>query len=139
MAERFDFVIVANRLPVDRRDEPDGSVTWLPSPGGLVAAMGRVLRPPRGAWIGWPGAEGEAPPPCDASDMHLVAVPLSSREIADYYEGLSNGTLWPLYHDVIAPPRYPRRWWAASLDVNRRFADVAATQAAIGATVWVQD
>src|SRR3954469_3724770 len=139
MAERFDFVVVANRLPVDRRDEPDGSVTWLPSPGGLVAAMEPVLRQQRGAWIGWTGSEGEAPPPFDASDMHLVAVPLSSREIADYYEGMSNGTLWPLYHDVIAPPRYHRPWWDAYLDVNRRFADVAATQAASGATVWVQD
>ena len=71
--------------------------------------------------------------------MHLVAVPLSAREIADYYEGMSNGTLWPLYHDVIAPPRYHRRWWDSYLDVNRRFADVTATQAAQGATVWVQD
>jgi alpha,alpha-trehalose-phosphate synthase [UDP-forming] len=139
MAERFDFVVVANRLPVDRRDEADGSVTWLPSPGGLVAALEPVLRRHRGAWIGWTGSEGEAPPPFDASDMHLVAVPLSSREIADYYEGMSNGTLWPLYHDVIAPPRYHRPWWDTYLDVNRRFADVAATQAASGATVWVQD
>jgi alpha,alpha-trehalose-phosphate synthase [UDP-forming] len=139
MAERFDFVVVANRLPVDRRDEPDGSVTWLPSPGGLVAAMEPVLRQHRGAWIGWTGSEGEAPPPFDAAEMHLVAVPLSSREIADYYEGMSNATLWPLYHDVIAPPRYHRRWWDSYVDVNRRFADVAATQAAHGATVWVQD
>src|SRR4051795_11764170 len=111
MADRFDFIVVANRLPVDRRDETDGSVTWLPSPGGLVAAMEPVLRRHRGAWIGWTGSEGGAPPPFDASDMHLVAVPLSAREVSDYYEGMSNGTLWPLYHDVIAPPRYDRRWW----------------------------
>jgi alpha,alpha-trehalose-phosphate synthase [UDP-forming] len=52
---------------------------------------------------------------------------------------MSNATLWPLYHDVISPPRYHRRWWDSYLDVNRRFADVAATQAAHGATVWVQD
>ena len=44
MADRFDFVVVANRLPVDRHDEPDGSVTWSPSPGGLVAALEPVMR-----------------------------------------------------------------------------------------------
>ena len=139
MAQRYDLVVVANRLPVDRREEPDGTVTWVPSPGGLVAALEPVLRSYRGAWVGWTGAEGEAPPPFDAADMHLVAVALSEQEIADYYEGMSNGTLWPLYHDVIAPPRYERRWWDAYVEVNRRFADVAAAQAADGATVWVQD
>jgi alpha,alpha-trehalose-phosphate synthase [UDP-forming] len=139
MADRFDVVVVANRLPVDRREEPDGTVSWLPSPGGLVAALEPVLRRFHGAWVGWTGSEGQAPEPFDASDMHLVAVPLSAREIAEYYEGMSNGTLWPLYHDVIAPPRYRRHWWDAYVDVNRRFADVAATQAARGATVWVQD
>jgi alpha,alpha-trehalose-phosphate synthase [UDP-forming] len=137
--ERCDFVVIANRLPVDGREEPDGSVTWLPSPGGLVAAMEPVMRQYRGAWVGWTGAEGEAPPAFDADDMHLVAVPLSAREIAEYYEGMSNGTLWPLYHDVIATPQYHRNWWDTYLDVNRRFADVAATTAAHGATVWVQD
>jgi alpha,alpha-trehalose-phosphate synthase [UDP-forming] len=139
MPDRSDFVVIANRLPVDRRDEPDGSVTWSPSPGGLVAAMEPVMRRHRGAWVGWTGAEGEAPPPFDADDMHLVAVPLSAREIAEYYEGMSNATLWPLYHDVIAAPRYDRHWWDSYLDVNRRFADVAATTAERGATVWVQD
>jgi hypothetical protein len=34
-----DFVVVANRLPVDEiRDEATGFTEWLPSPGGLVTA-----------------------------------------------------------------------------------------------------
>jgi trehalose 6-phosphate synthase len=139
MPDRCDFVVVANRLPVDRREEPNGKLTWRPSPGGLVSAMEPVLRVHRGAWVGWTGSEGEAPPPFDSEDVHLVAVPLSSREINEYYEGMSNGTLWPLYHDVIAAPHYHRHWWDTYLDVNRRFADVAATTAEKGATVWVQD
>jgi alpha,alpha-trehalose-phosphate synthase [UDP-forming] len=139
VTDRCDFVVVANRLPVDRREEPSGRLSWRPSPGGLVSAMEPVLRVHRGAWVGWTGSEGEAPAPFDTEEMHLVAVPLSSREISEYYEGMSNGTLWPLYHDVIAAPRYHRHWWDTYLDVNRRFADVAATTAAKGATVWVQD
>jgi alpha,alpha-trehalose-phosphate synthase [UDP-forming] len=137
--DRCDFVVIANRLPVDRGEKPDGQVTWRPSPGGLVSALEPVLRSYRGAWVGWTGSEGEAPPPFDAEDTHLVAVPLSSREIAEYYEGMSNATLWPLYHDVIATPHYHRHWWETYLDVNRRFADFAATAAGKGASVWVQD
>ena len=36
---------------------------------------------------------------------------LSSQEVEEYYEGFSNATLWPLYHDVIATPEFHREWW----------------------------
>lgn len=38
-----DFVVVANRLPVDLETRPDGSHTWTPSPGGLVTALSPAL------------------------------------------------------------------------------------------------
>ncbi len=159
---RYDLVVVANRLPVDRREEPDGSVSWQPSPGGLVAALEPVMRSHQGAWVGWSGAPSAEPgspealeqadqdevvlvdgmpthEEFDAADMHLVPVPLTADEVEYYYEGMSNGTLWPLYHDVIAPPIFHRHWWEAYLRVNQRFADAALAQAAQGATVWVQD
>ncbi|NLT53801.1 MAG: trehalose-6-phosphate synthase [Actinomycetales bacterium] len=133
------LVVVANRLPVDRREEPDGTESWEPSPGGLVAALEPVMRLHGGAWIGWTGSPGTAPEPFDAAGMRLVPVPLDVAEIAEYYEGFSNSTLWPLYHDVVARPRFERRWWDCYVRVNRRFAEVASEQAAAGATVWVQD
>jgi trehalose 6-phosphate synthase len=71
--------------------------------------------------------------------MHLHAVGLSAQEIEDHYEGFSNDTLWPLYHDVIVAPRYRRRWFEGYRRVNRRFAQAAADLAAEGATVWVHD
>ena len=89
-------------------------------------------------WAG-PGAPGKAPEPFDEAGMRLVAVSLSAEDVRDYYEGFSNDTLWPLYHDVIAPPRFRRAWWDAYVRVNRRFAQAAAEQAAEGAVVWVQD
>ncbi|MBO0878214.1 MAG: trehalose-6-phosphate synthase, partial [Pseudonocardia sp.] len=60
-------------------------------------------------------------------------------EVAEYYEGFSNATLWPLYHDVVAPPVFHRVWWHTYVKINRRFAEAAAKIAAPGATVWVQD
>ena len=58
--------------------------------------------------------------------MRLLPVELSSQEISEYYEGFSNATLWPLYHDLTAEPQFERRWWESYRDVNRRFADVVA-------------
>ena len=139
-AGRYDFVVVANRLPVDRTGtDDDGAPVYVPSPGGLVTALAPVMRENDGAWIGWAGVPDEAGEAFDEGGMHLVPLALSEQEIADYYEGFSNGTLWPLFHDVIVAPEYQRHWWDAYVKVNDRFAEAAAAEAAEGATVWVQD
>ena len=97
------------------------------------------MREAGGAWIGWTGDAGDAPDPFEVNGMHLVAVGLSADDVRDFYEGFSNATLWPLYHDVIAPPEFRRPWWDAYVRINQRFARAVAEQAAIGATVWVND
>nr|WP_274638170.1 trehalose-6-phosphate synthase [Microbacterium bovistercoris] len=130
-----ELVVVANRLPVDR-DEAGG---WRPSPGGLVTALEPVMRRVDGAWVGWPGQAGLKADEFDFDGMHLVPVTLSAQDVQLYYEGFANDTIWPLYHDVISPPRYRREWWNAYVDVNSRFAGAAAAVAAQNATVWVQD
>ncbi|KUI18634.1 trehalose-phosphate synthase [Mycobacterium sp. GA-1285] len=134
-----DFVVVANRLPIDMERLPDGSTTWKRSPGGLVTALEPLLRRRRGAWIGWPGVPDADDEPIQQDDMTLCPVKLSADDVAKYYEGFSNATLWPLYHDVIVKPIYHREWWDTYVMVNRRFAEATAKQAAQGATVWVQD
>ncbi len=133
-------MIVANRLPVDRVQLPDGTVSWRRSPGGLVSALEPVMRAGDGAWIGWPGSSDDAEfEPFVEDGLSLVPVSLSSAEVEEFYEGFSNGTLWPLYHDLVAKPEFHRVWWESYVRVNQRFADKAAQVAAEGATVWVQD
>lgn len=137
--EQADFLVIANRLPVDRLVDADGEVRWRKSPGGLVTALEPVMKLQGGAWIGWHGASDEDLDEFEHDGLRLVPVPLSEDEVEDYYEGFSNGTLWPLYHDVVVTPEYHREWWDAYVTVNRRFAEKAATLAAHGAVVWVQD
>src|ERR1700740_2942381 len=91
-----DFVVVANRLPVDLERLPDGGTTWKRSPGGLVTALEPLLRRRRGAWVGWPGIPDADAEPIEQDDMYLYPVPLSADDVANYYEGFSNATLWPL-------------------------------------------
>ncbi len=134
-----DFVIVANRLPVDRVVRDDGEVEWRTSPGGLVTAMEPVMRSHDGAWIGWAGGTDSDLEPFEQDNMRLVPVCLDAREVEEFYEGFSNATLWPLYHDVVAKPEFHREWWESYVAVNRRYAQAAADIAAEGATVWVHD
>jgi trehalose 6-phosphate synthase len=134
-----DFVVVANRLPIDMERLADGTITWKRSPGGLVTALEPLLRKRRGAWIGWPGIVDGPEDPIVEDDLRLYPVRLSAEDIEEYYEGFSNATLWPLYHDVIVKPTYQREWWNRYVDVNRRFAEATSRAAAEGSTVWIQD
>jgi trehalose 6-phosphate synthase len=138
-ANKAMFVVVANRLPVDRVENSDGGVDWRPSPGGLVTAFEPVMHRQRGAWVGWPGAPDEELEPFVHDGLELVPVQLSATEVKEYYEGFSNATLWPIYHDVIVPPEFHREWWDSYVAVNQRFANQTAEVAGMGAVVWVQD
>jgi trehalose 6-phosphate synthase len=133
------LVIVANPLPVDRVELPDGSLGWRRSPGGLVSAMDPVMRDRNGVWIGWPGGTENDLEPFEDDGLSLVPISLTGTEIEEFYEGMSNATLWPIYHDVVAKPEFHREWWDAYVDVNRRFTEKAAEVAEKGATVWVHD
>ncbi len=137
----FDLVVAANRLPVERVADGEGVSPWRPSPGGLVAALEPVMRDRDAAWVGWPGEPGDPARPAGSfrqDRLYVRPVGLSSHEIQQYYEGFSNGLLWPLYHDVIVPD-FHRSWWNAYRAVNDRFARAVAEVAAPGATVWVHD
>ncbi len=131
-----DLVVVSNRLPVDRASEGE---EWRRSPGGLVAALEPVLQTTGGAWVGWPGQPDLEVERFTFDGIDLVPVALSAEDVERFYEGFSNDTIWPLYHDVISPPTYHREWWDAYVRVNQRFAEAAANVAADGARVWVHD
>ncbi|MDP8957761.1 MAG: trehalose-6-phosphate synthase [Actinomycetota bacterium] len=129
------LVVVANRLPVQRRRG-----NWVMSPGGLVSALTPVLQDSKGSWVGWSGVAGStAPEPFEHEGIEHRPVPLSSSEVDNYYYGFCNGTLWPLYHDAVRRPEFHRHWWRPYHRVNQRFAEAAAEVVKPGDLVWVQD
>lgn len=134
-----DFVIVANRLPVQRVTDARGKQTWKTSPGGLVSALQPVLAERECTWVGWHGGEDDFPAALQQDNIRHVSVRLSPDEIEHYYEGFSNRTIWPLYHDAVRPPEYHRHWWNPYVDVNGRFALAASKSASKGGTVWIHD
>lgn len=140
MDDSNSFVVVANRLPVDMTVHPDGSYSISPSPGGLVTGLSPVLEQHRGCWVGWPGTVDVAPEPFRTdTGVLLHPVVLTASDYEGFYEGFSNATLWPLFHDLIVTPVYNTDWWHAFREVNLKFAEAVSQVAAHGATVWVQD
>jgi alpha,alpha-trehalose-phosphate synthase [UDP-forming] len=129
------LVVAANRLPVART--ADGG--WTTSPGGLVRALLPIVQESRGSWVGWSGAAGGSTEVIHVDGIDLHPVPISESEMHRYYEGFSNDTLWPLYHDAIRESGFQGADWDAYVDVNERFAVRLANIAPRGAAVWIHD
>jgi trehalose 6-phosphate synthase len=89
--------------------------------------------------VGWAGSAGPAPKPFEVDGIRLHPVPLSESDLENYYEGQSNATIWPLYHDAVETPVFHRHWRQAYREVNRRFAEAAARVSPENSSVWVQD
>ena len=135
-------VVVANRLPFRRVTDEDEEVTWTTSPGGLVAALAPSMADTEQmAWVGWAGDLDEEAhyEPVTVDGMRLNPMPMSSKDKELHYDGMSNGTLWPLYHDKVAPSEFHRTWYEGYRRVNQRFAEATAAVANQGAKVWVHD
>lgn len=130
------LAVVANRLPVAWDDEAE---EWVPSPGGLVSALVPILKERQGTWVGWPGIPDRHDEPFEMEGIRQVPVDLSTEEVAAYYEGFCNGTVWPLYHDAIRPVEMHRHWWRPYVAVNRKFADALLGTTKPDEAVWIQD
>ena len=131
------LTVVANRLPVHRVSNASGG-RWESSAGGLVTAMAPVLQKVQGSWVGWPGGSAEARP-FTHEGVRIRPVAISREEVEKFYNGMSNRTLWPLYHDAIRTPEFQRSWWEKYVEVNRRFAKAAAQSSPKGSLVGVHD
>ncbi|MEJ2032742.1 MAG: trehalose-6-phosphate synthase [Deltaproteobacteria bacterium] len=138
------LVAVSNRLPVVIEQE-EGRWQITPGAGGLVTALAPVMRARGGVWIGWPGCGEEAPLDelIEAFEkdqgFRLGPVPLTPEEVEKYYEGFSNETLWPLFHDLLGHCEFSLENWQTYQQVNRRFAERIAAWLAADDVLWIHD
>ncbi len=138
------LLVASNRLPVTLRIER-GEVEAHPSAGGLATALRAVVGGDM-LWIGWPGDLGklsaDEQKKVDATLTKLGTRPvhLSSAEVARFYDGFSNGVLWPLFHYLVDKVRLDaHRDWAIYRAVNERFAREICDAYKPGDRIWVHD
>ena len=135
--------IVSNRLPV-KVSEQEGRLLFARSEGGLVTGLDSLHTDYEKHWIGWPGfcPDGEECRRKTADELEALRfhpVFLTAGQIADYYEGYSNSTIWPLCHYFFAYTRYKASYREAYRAVNRLFCETVCRLAEPGDVVWVQD
>ncbi len=149
--ETTRLTVVSNRLAIVVDKDQEGQWTIKPSSGGLVTALGPVLRDRGGQWIGWLGANLQGALDETAlqelldqgsreTGYSLKPVELSEEEIQKYYFGFSNEILWPLFHDLPSRCNFDPAYWKVYEQVNCKFARVVAAQTSENEDyVWVHD
>jgi trehalose 6-phosphate synthase len=129
------LVIVTNRVP-DPRER--GATA-----GGLVVALKDALAKREALWFGWSGstaAETSATPAEFRRNRTTYAtIDLGEADYRHYYQGFSNGALWPVLHYRLGIARFAREDWIGYRRVNAAFAAALAPLLRLGDTVWVHD
>lgn len=137
-------MVVSNRLPFKAVPDPDGNLTLERTSGGLATALHALLAQSGGEWIGWSGGADDAVAAhlaklCEGLPYRLQPLTLEPEEALLFYNGFSNRTLWPLFHDFPSLAAYDARMWEAYVRTNARFAAAAAPRLAPGDVLWIHD
>lgn len=137
-------VIVSNRLPI-QLSKLENSFDITSSSGGLATGFNSI-RDDNSVWIGWSGVKSEEFTTKSNNyikkilkEQNLIQVELSSIEIENYYYGLSNKSLWPLFHYFIDYSKFNDNHWDTYFKVNKKFCDAVVSNVEKNGTVWVHD
>jgi trehalose 6-phosphate synthase/phosphatase len=137
-------VIVSNRLPI-QLSKLENSFDITPSSGGLATGVNSI-RDDNSVWIGWSGVKSDEFTAKSNNQIkkilknqNLIQVELNSFEIDNYYYGLSNKSLWPLFHYFIDYSKFNDNHWDTYFQVNKKFCDVVVSNIEKNGTVWVHD
>ncbi|PAL27032.1 alpha,alpha-trehalose-phosphate synthase (UDP-forming) [Acetobacter syzygii] len=131
------LVIVSNRVPAVRdRKQPAG---------GLAVALRAAVRDHPCLWFGWSGQQiagdcADRPLSVDTvGNVTYATIGLTHKEYNGFYQGYSNGILWPLCHYRAGLMNYSRHDLQIYNSVNTLFATRLAPLLEQDDVVWVHD
>ncbi len=146
------LLVVSNRAPYSIRRR-GRRVDLVPTVGGLATTLDDLLRRRGGTWLAWSGTtarrgqrrgrsggsfriRSSAAP---GAGYRVRLLNLTETDVADYYQGFSNRSLWPLCHLLIGQAHFDSRQWKVYEAVNRMFARAAARFVPSHGIAWVHD
>jgi trehalose 6-phosphate synthase/phosphatase len=138
-------IIVSNRLPLNV-EVKNSEVNVSPSVGGLATGMKSIHQKSNSLWIGWAGIPSDELEDSTLNEIKnlaflekCISVPLSNKEIDEYYYGFSNRVLWPLFHYFMEYVDYDETHWETYQKVNQKFADLILEHLEEGDKIWIHD
>lgn len=139
------LVIVSNRLPLSVK-KVDGKLEYFPSVGGLSSALASYTETGKNRWIGWPGIPSDELSEEDKADIttylhkrNCYPIFLTQKQLDGFYNGYSNGVLWPVFHHLSVGSGETERNWKAYEQVNRIYAEETLRLSSASDAIWVHD
>ena len=153
-----ELVVASNRGPVQFEVDDDGTLRPGRGAGGMAAALGPALAGQGGTWVAAAISDGDRVAArrvarsgrrrridLPQGPVQLRSLVIDPREYQNYYNRVSNRTLWFLQHYLFDVPRHPRfdasfrNAWRNYRDVNRAYAAACDDEADRGAEIYIQD
>jgi trehalose 6-phosphate synthase/phosphatase len=116
--------------------------------GGVISALDPLMQKHKGLWIAWGSGSADflvtnskkiiKVPPENPTYL-LKRIPLTKKEIENYYHGFSNRVLWPLFHLFIEKMRPKESYWNAYRKVNKKFAQNVLNELEDDDLIWIHD
>ena len=138
-------IIVSNRLPV-QITKLENSYVFNTTSGGLATGMDSVHQGKNSLWIGWPGVASDSvdnesykPLINSLKKLNYCPVSLNKKEIDDFYYGLPNKCIWPLFHYFIEFSRFDEKYWDSYVEINKKFSEIVINNTEKGDIVWIHD
>ncbi len=146
---KAELVMVYHRLPYEEVME-DGEQVRRPhsSPNGIIPSLLSFFGDGYpGSWVAWSVQDSKSShfdthTEVDAErypNLLAARVPMSKAEVDVFYKRFSKEAFWPVINTFWERARFHEADWQIFKQVNRRFAEAAAAEAANGAVVWLHD
>ncbi len=146
---KSNLVIVYHRQPLEEAVE-NGKTVYRPhsSPNGIVPTLKNFFGEiDRGAWVAWTQVTAKQQETHQrivtvrdsVGEYNVSRLPLTPQQVKSFYHVTSKEALWPILHSFPETYDYEPVDWPTYREVNWRFAEAAAAEAADDALIWVHD
>lgn len=140
------LIIISNRLPVNVIKNGE-NIEYRKSIGGLATGLKSYHEQADSIWVGWPGIpdeeidlkEKEAIEKELKETYQCLPVYLNNEDVAKYYHGFCNNTIWPLFHYFTSKTDYDVSAWEAYKRVNRKFFETIEAIIGEDDIFWIHD
>ena len=127
-------IIVSNRIP--------STTETGATAGGLAVALADAARP-GSVWFGWSGRRSEETSRhahiSTSGGVTYATIDIAERDYQKFYNGFSNGALWPLLHFRTGLLHFNQPDYDAYRRVNRDFALALIPFLQPGDLIWIHD